>query len=193
MCSPEIVLAAHHRWPNIELQLRESTTGPQLEALREGRLDVGIVREVGKTPGLIVHPLRQERLVLAVHKSHPLADLGEVRLTDLSQEQFVVFPRSQVSLLFDHIAGLCAHAGFHLEIAQEAVQFPTILGLVASNTGIAIIPESLQVLQLPGLTYLRLSDPSATSVVSVVATAARAATPLVRNFLDVATTARGGV
>lgn len=189
---PEIVLAAHHRWPGIDLQLRESTTGPQLEALREGRLDVGIVREVGKSPGLIARRLRRERLLLAVHRSHRLADRGEVGLADLSQERFVVFPRSQVSLLYDHIAALCAHAGFHLEIAQEAVQFPTILGLVASNTGVAIVPESLQVLQLPDLVYLRLSDPAATSVVSIVSTATRAATPLVRNFLDVATSVRGG-
>ena len=87
----------------------------------------------------------------------------------------MVFPRSQVSLL-DHIAALCAQAGFGLEIAQEAVQFPTILGLVASNTGIAIVPESLQVLQLPGLTYLQLSDATAVSVVSIVSTGRSEAT-----------------
>lgn len=184
---PEIVLAAHNRWPNIDMQLRESTTGPQLEALAQGRLDIGIVREVVNSPGLIIRPLRRERLVVAVHQSHRLAGRDQVALADLSQERFVVFPRSQVSLLYDHIAALCAQAGFHLEVAQEAVQFPTILGLVASNTGIAIVPESLKVLQLPGLTYLRLSDPSAVSVVSIACGAERATTPVVRNFLEVAT------
>jgi len=77
--------------------------------------------------------------------------------------------------------------GFHLQVAEEAVQFTTILGLDASSTGIAIVPESLKVLQLPGLTYLRLSDPTAVSVVSIACVAERAITPVVRNFLEVAT------
>ncbi|MFF2502445.1 LysR family transcriptional regulator [Streptomyces sp. NPDC058067] len=185
---PSTVLAIQQSRPGLHLELTESTTDPQLELINEGRLDVGIVREVDRASGLVVRPLLRERLVVAVHESHRLAGHSSVRLADLAEERFLTFPRHQVSRLYDHIAALCHHAGFRLEAAQEAVQFPTLLGLVAANTGVTIVPECLRVLRLPGLHYLELSDRDALSTVSVVCHPDRQDTPLVRNFLDTAAT-----
>ena len=124
--------------------------------------------------------------MLAVHESHPLAQRRSVRLRDLAGERFLSFPRQQVSRLYDHIAALCQHAGFRLEPAQEAVQFPTMLGLVAANTGVAIVPDGMRVLRLPGLRYVGLSDPAAVSTVSIACRADRRDSALVGRFLRVA-------
>jgi DNA-binding transcriptional LysR family regulator len=180
------VPALQRSWPGLHLELTESTTDPQLESVSEGRLDVGIVREVDRASGLVVRPLLRERLVVAVHESHRFAERPSVRLADLAEERFLTFPRHQVSRLYDSIAALCRHAGFRIEAAQEAVQFPTLLGLVAANTGVAIVPECLRVLRLPGLRYLELSDRDAVSTVSVVCHPDRQDSPPVRNFLDTA-------
>lgn len=185
---PAITLALHHRLPGIRVELSESTTDPQLAALTDGNLDVGIVREVDSAPGLIVRPLLRERLLVAVHESHRLAHRQAVRLAELAGEPFLTFPRSRVSRLYDHITGLCHRAGFRIEVAQEAVQFPTLLGLAAANTGITVVPESLHTLQLPGLHYLQISDPDAISVVSIVCRPDREHTPPITSFLDTANT-----
>lgn len=183
---PRLAHALHDRWPGLALQLNEMTTGAQMEALEHGRIDVGLGREVSIAPGLVVRPLVRERLYLAVHDSHRLAAHRSVALSNLAGERFVTFPRQRVSLLFDHIAALCRTAGFELEVAEEAVQFTTILGMVAGNAGVAIIPEPLRVLQLPGLRYIALEDEAATSLVSVLYRPERAGTSPVRTFLDVA-------
>ena len=183
---PSTLLALQRLYPGIRVELSESTTDPQLRAAVEGSLDVCIVREVNEAEGLTVRPLLQERLIVAVHESHPLAHRGSVRLGELSGERFLTFPRQRVSRLYDHIAALCHQAGFRLEPAQEAVQFPTMLGLVAANTGIAIVPDGMRVLRLPGLRYLGVSDPAAVSTVSIACRPDRETSPLVSQFIRIA-------
>jgi len=185
---PTILLAVQQRLPRLELELVEATTGEQLTALRSGELDIGIAREAHPSPDLLVTPLVEERLLAAVPTGHPLADQGRVTLHDLRDEAFIAPPRGATPLLSDHVAALCAAAGFRQTIAHEALQFPTILGLVAANTGIAIVPEAMRVLRLPGLAYLELDDPRATSHISAVTTTARADTALLRNVMTAITT-----
>ncbi|WP_031466191.1 LysR family transcriptional regulator [Sciscionella sediminilitoris] len=180
---PELVLALRRSWPGLSIDLSESTTDPQLHALGEGRLDIGLVREVRAAPGLTVHPLLRERLLVAVHESHRFAERAEVRLAELAEERFLTFPRGQVSRLYDHIAALCHRAGFRLHAAQEAVQFPTLLGLAAADTGITIVPESLRALRLPSLRYIPLTDADAFSTVSLAVRPDRERTPLIGNVI----------
>lgn len=180
---PRILLAVQERWPKLDLQLVEATTEEQLRALRDGEMDLGIARELQqRLPDLRVRRLMDERLVVAVHETHPLAERERVALAELREERFIVFPRTRVSRLLDHIMELCAAAGFRPQIAHEAVQFPTILGLAAANTGIAVVPDAMRALRLPGLRYLDLADRRATSTLSVV-TAREGRTPLVDNVL----------
>ncbi|MQA79485.1 MAG: LysR family transcriptional regulator [Streptosporangiales bacterium] len=183
---PRIVLAMQRSWPGLRIELEESVSGRQLDDVAAGRLDAGIVREVTSAPGLRVTPLLRERLVVAVHRSHPLAKRRTVRLRELGSERFLAFPRRQVSRLYDHIAALCHRAGFHLEPAQEAIQFPTLLGLVAANMGVTIVPDSMRALRLHGLRYLELDDREASSTVSVVSRPDREQSPALRRFLETA-------
>ncbi len=180
---PTILLAVQQRWPRLELELVEATTGDQLTALRAGALDVGIAREAHPSPDLVITTLVEERLVAAVPAGHPLADRSRVALRELRDEAFVAPPRGATPLLSDHVAALCAAAGFRQTVVHEALQFPTILGLVAANTGIAIVPEAMRVLRLPGLAYVELTDARATSRLSAITTAARADAVLLRNVL----------
>ncbi|QSE90613.1 LysR family transcriptional regulator [Rhodococcus pseudokoreensis] len=184
---PATMLALQKEWPGVQVQLSESTTDRQLSAIADGILDIGLVREVDRADGIVVRPLTREPLLVAMHSSHPFAARESVRLVELRDERFLTFPRGQVSRLYDHIAALCHHAGFRLEAAQEAVQFPTLLGLVAANTGVTIVPASLRALHLPDLRYVALSDAQAVSTVSVAYRADRQQIPAIRHFLDVAT------
>ncbi len=180
---PSILLAVRERWPRLELDLVEANTGEQLEALAAGEVDVGIVREIRPGPMLRITTLVEERLVLALHTSHPLSERAAVALPELSEETFIALPRSSAPLLTDHVAGLCATAGFRQDVGHVARQFATILGLVSASMGVAIVPESMRALRLPGLVYLDLTDPGATSTVSVVTAEDRADSALVRNVV----------
>ena len=165
---PGLVRQLHAQWPGIELQLREETTDVQLELIATGALDAGIAREVRTVPGIGATVLRHEPLVVAVSSDHRLAGRTQVALKDLKGEAFITFPRSRILSLFDHISALLHAVGVDFIITQEAVQFPTILGLVAAHLGIAIVPESMRAFAIPGLVYLDIEDTNATSTISLI-------------------------
>ncbi|MBE4720436.1 MULTISPECIES: LysR family transcriptional regulator [unclassified Pseudarthrobacter] len=181
---PGMVNSMHEQWPQVQFQLQENTTERQIQGVLEGQLDVGIVREIEPIEGIHVTALRREPLIVAVPHSHPLAQRASVPLKELAGQDFVVFPRHQVSRLYDLISALCIQAGFHIRVAQEAIQFPTILGLVAARTGIAIVPESLRALQIPGVAYLDLTDAAAYSRVSLICAEGRQDSALVERFME---------
>ncbi len=184
---PRIVPPLRQMYPDLELELHELTTEQQLSSLEAGNLDVGIVRDVESLPGITARELTREPLIVALPEDHPLAGQTTLALTDLAEAGFVVFPRQQVSRLYDVISALCLQAGFRMRVAQEAVQFPTILGLVAAKTGIAVVPEGMRALQLPGLRYVPLADEAATSTISLIVTTERSGTPLISRFIEAAT------
>ena len=165
---PSLVRQLHAQWPAIELQLREETTDVQLELIAAGALDAGIAREVRTIPGIGSTVLLHEPLLVAVATDHHLAARTHVALKDLKGETFIAFPRSRISSLFDHISGLLHAVDVDFDIAQEAVQFPTILGLVSAHLGIAIVPDSMRAFTIPGLVYLDIEDANATSTVSLI-------------------------
>jgi DNA-binding transcriptional LysR family regulator len=165
---PPVVRYLRAQWPGIDLELREETTDAQVDLIAAGALDAGIAREVRNAPGLSTTLLQNERLVVAVATDHHLASRSSVGLEELKGEKFIAFPRDRISRLFDHIAALFHAVDVEFDIVQQAVQFPTILGLVAAHLGIAVVPESLRAFVIPGLAYLDIQDPNAISRLSLI-------------------------
>ncbi|MET3722010.1 MULTISPECIES: LysR family transcriptional regulator [unclassified Arthrobacter] len=181
---PPVVRELRSHWPGIDLELREETTDSQIELITAGALDAGIAREVRTVPGLGTTLLQNERLVVAVPADHPLAPRPSVGLGELKGERFIAFPRDRISRLFDHIAALLHAADVDFDLAQQAVQFPTILGLVAAHLGIAVVPESLRAFAIPGLVYLDIQDTNAVSRISLIYSNDMTDSPLVTKVRD---------
>ncbi|UQA57185.1 LysR family transcriptional regulator [Polyangium aurulentum] len=139
----EVIRAFHERFPLVELSLREMSPQAQIDAIKEGRIDVGLVRGAVDDAALTAECLRREPLVIALPASHRLAERKRIPLEMLAREPFIMFPRQRGPAFFDQIMGLCRDAGFVPRIAQEAPQLD-ILSLVAAGFGVAILPESIR-------------------------------------------------
>lgn len=170
--------------PAVTVELTEMTTDVQLEALRIGDLDIGIVREVDRAAGLKIQELVKEPLWLALHDSHRLANRRSVAIEELAEEEFVMFPRAAVPRLYDHLTGLCWSAGFRIQVVQHAVQYATLIGLVAADIGISIVPDPLRQLQPPKVRYVRIKSPDASSLVSLAYRVAPEPSALMRRAID---------
>lgn len=155
---PPILQQFRQRFPAVELTLRELTTNVQLEALRENRIDIGLVRPPIQGEGIAQQPVLQESLVVAVSEAHPFAQEDALAIAALAQESFLLFPRVLAPGLYDQIIALCQQGGFSPKVVQEAIQMQTIVGLVAAEIGIALVPASLQNLQRVGVVYRPLVE-----------------------------------
>lgn len=156
---PPLLREFRQRAPDVRLTLQESTTDRQLEALAQGRLDVGFVLPPVEDARIAYLPLHREPLLAALPTRHPLARRrGPVSLPHLAEQPFILFPRPIAPGLYDDIVSFCRGAGFSPRVEQEAVQMQTILSLVSADMGVALIPASLVHLGRTGVTYKPLRE-----------------------------------
>ena len=147
--------------PGVDVQLHELTTDAQMRELSSDRLDVGIALGPVNDDEASFVPLLRERLILAAPTDHPFARAGKaVSLRSMSSEQFVMVPRPLAPGLYDLTISFCRSLGFVPQINQHAKQMQTVISLVSSEFGFALVPESLQHLQRTGVRYLPLKESS---------------------------------
>lgn len=180
---PAIMRRFHAQFPDIELILRELTTAQQIRALHEERIQVGILRPPVASAGLAIETFLKEPLMVALPASHALAGQPRIALNLLAAEHFIIFPRRLGAGLYQRIVDLCQQAGFSPRIAQEAIQMQTILGLVATGVGIALIPASARNLRRDGVLYSEI-EAGNPFVEMAVAWRKDAISPALQAFLD---------
>ncbi len=145
--------------PGVSMSLRELVTEAQLDALAAGELDLGFVLPPLPSREVESFAVNREKLVVALHEHHPLAiGRGPLAIKALAEEPFVMVPSNLARGLSDVVLGLCTRAGFAPRVAQEAVQMQTVVSLVSSGLGVAIVPESLLNLRRSGVVYRTVRD-----------------------------------
>jgi len=146
--------------PGVQLALREMLSPEQSLALAAGELDFGLLLPpVSEAQGLEHLVVQRERFVAALPARHRLATArGPLAMSELAGESFVMVPREIAPGLYDIVSGLAARAGFSLNVAQEAIQMQTVVSLVSSGLGAAVVPGSVANLGRRGVVYRRLSD-----------------------------------
>ncbi|XKE47055.1 LysR family transcriptional regulator [Halomonas organivorans] len=149
---------------DVELTLAELTTVQQVQALKAGRIDLGFGRLRIQDPDVEQEVLFEEPMMAALPVGHPLAETTPT-LEQLARYPLVVFPAKPRPSLADMTLGLFRRHGLKVEVAQEANELQTALGLVASEMGITLVPEQVKRLQRDGIVFVYLDDKSITSPV----------------------------
>jgi DNA-binding transcriptional LysR family regulator len=161
---PTLLREFQSRFPSVTLNLREATTDLQLDALRTGEIDIGIVLAPLTDPILHFQPLFKEELVAVLpamkHDERAPRLAKSIAVGALAEQPFVMFPRHSAPGLYDAILETCALAGFAPRVAQEAIQMQTIISLVSVGMGVALVPASLTNLGRAGVTYRPLKEKS---------------------------------
>lgn len=169
-------------YPHVRLDIREMTTAPQLTALREGSLDIGLLREPPSTdPDLSFRTVLTEPFVAVLPRAHPLAARRTVDPAQLAEHPFVLLPREAGPGLHDRITALCAP-----RIAQHATEWQTVCALVEAGLGVSVAPASIRRIRLGGVAFRPLAAPHARTVVAV-AWRTGDDSPLVANLLETIT------
>jgi DNA-binding transcriptional LysR family regulator len=132
------------RCPDAELQLHPAPSLQQLEAVRSGRLDAGFVFNPPKADRALGQlPLASHRLALAAPAAHPLSKHKNLRLRDMTEAQFIWFPRRESAAFYDRLMYECFRGGLKSpRIIQEASNEATILTLVAQGMGVGFVVET---------------------------------------------------
>jgi DNA-binding transcriptional LysR family regulator len=155
-------------YPHVQIELHELTTDRQLIWLREGKIDLGLIRPPIIDSDVTVEIVFEEPLIVALPVNHQLADVELIDLSLLATEPFILFPRQLAPGLYDPIITICRAAGFSPMVVQECIQIQTIISLVSANMGVSIVPKSTQDIQRQGVIYKPILDDTPVASIALI-------------------------
>lgn len=139
---PQLIREFSQRYPNIRMELSESTNHVLLAMLEGETLDVAFIREPTAHPTHIAfETIAHDCFCAALPSDHPLAKKRIVTLCDLQDQDLIGYAPSHVGGLNAAMMHLLHEAGISVRITQEAVQVQTVIGLVRSGLGMALVPS----------------------------------------------------
>ena len=187
---PRVIRAFRETSPLVSLALDEDGTTRLIQNLREDRVDVAFIRTpVADPAGLVVDPLLEEKMVVALPDQHALAlrdDNEGLDLKCLAGETFIVYRRPSGPGLYDAIFAACHAAGFSPLVGQEAPRIVSTLNLVAAGLGLSLVPASLRRMHMDGVTYRAIKGDNQPVAPLHLASRRDEASQVVRRFLRLA-------
>lgn len=145
---------------DVELSVREGTTGQLLDGLRDRTIDIAFMRSPRVVEDLDYEQLVEEALTLAL-PAYADKPWPHPRLTDLAEEHFVLPTYSAAQGLRRDIEIACRNAGFSPKVTRETSPLTAVLLLVAAGVGAALVPTSVTYsYPVPGVNFVRLSEPT---------------------------------
>ncbi|MGW4844026.1 LysR family transcriptional regulator [Nocardia brasiliensis] len=192
---PQLVGEFRRGSARITFALRQGAAEMVNDDVLSGTSDLGIVSPRPTMSGIGWRALLRQRLALAVPADHRLVGRRQVRLEEVSDEDFITMhPGYGMRRIVDQLS---AAADLRPRISFEASDLVTVAGLVAAGLGVGVLPEedpgpatsprvagAKAEVRLAGPVLIPLADAGATREVGLVWSAATPASGAARRFRD---------
>lgn len=139
--------------PDVKLALSDLSPGEQVDALRKGDIDVGLVGHAGAFLSREFYARRIATLpvVVALAQNHPLAERAALRVSDLRAQLFVGAHERDMPGHNRWVTRLCRTAGFRPRFVQDADSLVHVLAITVSEGAVALVPDYVTKLLVPGV------------------------------------------
>jgi LysR family transcriptional activator of glutamate synthase operon len=129
-------------YPNIQFVLEEREASVILPVLNNHQFDLAFIRDnyldVEQYQLLEVDC---DKFMITLSVRHPLASRTLISLSELANENFIMFDKGTV--VHELALDACHKVGFDPRIFYASLRVESILGLVASQSGVALIMEKI--------------------------------------------------
>lgn len=149
---PALIREFSAQYPKVQLDFKDMPTPAQIDALRENRIDFGFLRMPASVRGIHIELVAREPFVVVLPEQHPLAQMSELSPIHLRDEPLLTLARRAAPGFCDALFGALQKQGLVPHSALELDEMHTMVGLVASGLGLAIVPEAVAALRPPGVT-----------------------------------------
>ncbi|WP_017548176.1 LysR substrate-binding domain-containing protein [Salinicoccus carnicancri] len=140
---PTVIKELKKNQPNLNLVVEQHTSSEQEKYILNGNIHVGMLVPPVKNEKIETLLIKEEGFLVVVPKGHFIEQYQEpIDLENVKDLNFIMTPESSGKGYYDSIITLCKSAGFYPNIVQNAQEQQTIITLVASELGVAIVPES---------------------------------------------------
>ena len=137
---PDDLKAFVTQFPNVRIEIEESTSPATLRAVADNAADIGIYGDVAVQADLYATVYREDRLALLVPLGHPLCGNRALKFQDVMTYPFIGTPRG--ASIDTALSRAADDLGAPLVISIRSSGFDAISRLVEAGLGVAVIPEA---------------------------------------------------
>ncbi len=147
--------------PDIQVVPQSMSTPDQIDALRAGRLDLGLTWSPVPDAELDTMLVTREPLVAVLPVEHPLTRRDELRVRDLDGLPLVLWHRETNPRLYDQVTKALGADDVPARITHHATGLDRMLAIVVAGAGIAItVPSVANTRPTPGAVYRAFTAPA---------------------------------
>ena len=177
---PEMIARFRAVYPDVVVRLDDRAAVAHDERLRQRLIDIALLRS--PVPGMRATVVREDGLLAVVPSAHRLARRRTLRLADLRDEPFVLFPREVAPDFHDDVQAALVRAGVSARVVAQATEWATVASMVAAGMGITVAPTSVATMPRAGTSHVQLRD--ADVRVRLLAVSRDEEDPLVSAFVE---------
>lgn len=156
---PELATALRKIAPRVVLEFHELTTALLTEAVKTGRVDIGLLALPVGEPGFETRPLGVDPFYLAVAARHPLAKKKKLRLSDIASEPLLILQEGHC--FRNQSLAFCKMAGRDPRVVFEGSGLESVMGLAATGAGITFVPRlAVRAADRPRLAFIPFEPPA---------------------------------
>ncbi len=150
---PQFLSLFSHLHPDVEVSLHPAQAPQQIVAIRQRRVLIAFERMVPSESDLAVELVARERLLVAMSTKHPFAKLATIPVA-LLRDQPIVTASSRTGPAIT--LRLCRRAGFEPRFSGQASDLVMATLMTGISKQLALVPESMANLHVPGVAYVPL-------------------------------------
>jgi LysR family transcriptional regulator, regulator for metE and metH len=128
-----------HRWPDVDVDIRPGLAFGALPALMREEVDLVVSSDPEDLPGVTFVPLFDYEAVFVAAAANPLAERPFVVAEDFRDQTLITYPVDRTRL--DVFSQLLIPAKVEPRAIRQVELTAVILLLVASNRGVAVLPD----------------------------------------------------
>lgn len=136
-----IIYKFQKTYPEIHLDILQTTSKDIIEKISDGKLDAGFVIEPFEDNRFEKKNVFTTEAVLVVPKNHRLGKKRSVSFSEIQCEQLLMVTPEY--LYYDLVKAKCQEAGFTPHFAFESYQWEFLFEMVANEQGVTIFPKPL--------------------------------------------------
>lgn len=133
----QLLASFHHEHPKIRVELLDFQWDRCIQTILQGHAELALTANSPALAEISSELLFKDKFYLICHKEHPLADKDVLELNDLMHYDMIGFTKgTSIRLYTDRLIDILG-----IKYTLEVNQLTSMMGLVAANYGISLVPE----------------------------------------------------
>lgn len=180
---PAIIAEFRRSYPAVIVNVVHLGTGEQIRTLESGTINVAFIRPTSIAGFMQTETIAHEGYVAALPRAHPLATKPEIGLADFAGEPMVAYAPTLGASYYNRVMDALADIGIRPRIVQSEMHTLSVITLVASGIGVAIVPSWVRTISSPYVVYRPLDELSP-DVELAIAWPRGETSPIVQDFVE---------